>query len=543
MPERLLYNALQTNPELKREFDNIYNESLQVWQRERYEHFTVHGEPHTKQVELNLDELTRYLQNSPYRLTLEEIFVLLSACCLHDIGMQRDVWNSREIHAQLSYELIINSSANNPRRRVTLPISDDNARRAIAYVARAHWVDHALQIPSNSLEPQAIYGTETGRLKLLGLLLAMADLLDLSPVRARYFRTLHRLSDLGPRSELHQSMHQFVRLPVIYSPNEKLKGRLQFRLEWRDDGVLVHQMCEWVMKWFDSQWRQLKSALEEESNGLIQWVEPWAAVRYNPREERLPTLGHKALAVLQAERAEQARLNRDKFVKRFQKLLKPKDKDGYKAALIRLPSDSGLDGELILNWCAAHAKIQENEYSKRKLKETFRVARYAFSLPFPSRWEVIQQLMKQWEQEMDKRDDDEALAELSFFLSTNDTQCFVSIIETDEYREDILQELLKALVKRPPRSPRMARICILLTPGASGPSSLSDTEIIKFDASPFSQQDIVNHLSKRLGYGEAQSQQIYDQLLHFRDGQRPGIMYDNLAILCELRLCSDYVGR
>lgn len=538
MPDRLLYNELQGNPELKREFDDIYHESLGIWQRERYEHFTVHGEPHTKQVERNLDELTRHLQNSPYRLTLEEIFILLSACCLHDIGMQRDVWNSREIHAELSYKLIINSSENNPNRRVTLRIRDDNARRAIAYVARAHWVDYALQIPSNRLEPQAIYGTETGRLRLLGLLLAMADLLDLSPVRARYFRTLHRLYDLGPRSELHQLMHHFVRLPVIYSPNEKLTGRLQFRLEWRDDGELVRQMCEWVMKWFDSQWRQLKTALEEESGGIIQWIEPWATVIYNPREEKLPSLDRNARAILEAERAEQARLNRDKFASRFQKLLKPKDKDGYKAALVRIPSNSGLDGELILNWCAAHAKIQENEYSKKKLKETFKVARYAFSLPFPSLWEIIQQLMEQWGQQMDKRDDDEALAELNLFLSTNDTQCFVSIIEAGEYRGDILKGLLEVLLKRPPGSPRMARICMLLTPGASGPSGLGDAEIIKFDAPPFSQQDIVNHLSKRLGYGEARSQEIYDQLVLFRDGQQPGVMYDNLAILCELKLCS-----
>ena len=124
-------------------------------------------------------------------------------------GMQLDVPDARAKHAQYSYELILNSSAQiGPElRRVTLTITDNNKRRAIALVARAHWTDFALRLDSESF----ISDNESGRLRLLGLLLAMADLLDISPVRARYFRSLHRLYDLDPVSELHQKMHDLVR--------------------------------------------------------------------------------------------------------------------------------------------------------------------------------------------------------------------------------------------------------------------------------------------------------------------------------------------
>ena len=106
MASRILYNELQqSNPALGALFDSIFKESLIIWNEQYLRQFTVHGRSHTEQVERNLDSITRALQNSKdSQLTPEEIFVLLSACCLHDIGMQlADDPDARKRHAQLAY--------------------------------------------------------------------------------------------------------------------------------------------------------------------------------------------------------------------------------------------------------------------------------------------------------------------------------------------------------------------------------------------------------------------------------------------------------
>lgn len=149
MTLRILRNELGTNRELAVTFDRIYEESLRIWGEQYLREFTTHGRQHTEQVERNLDSLTRPLQSSARPLTTEEIFVLLSAACLHDIGMQRaDDPDARKRHAQYAYDLILYSHAQvgPDERRVTLPIDDTNARVAIANVARAHWTDYALQL-------------------------------------------------------------------------------------------------------------------------------------------------------------------------------------------------------------------------------------------------------------------------------------------------------------------------------------------------------------------------------------------------------------
>lgn len=242
---RLLFSTLDhQEPKLAKALTAVRESALEIWSEQAMRAFTAHGEEHFAQVETNLDRLCSHLQKTNTRLTSHEIFVLLAACYLHDIGMQSDEPNARAEHAQFAYDLILYSSAQiGPElRKVTLPIPDDNWRRAIAHIARGHWTQFAVELP----EEDFIFGNEPGRFRLLGLLLAMADLLDLSPVRARYFRTLHRLYRLAPVSELHQTMHALVRGFQILSPNAVLPAELQFQLHWRDDSEITIDLADWV---------------------------------------------------------------------------------------------------------------------------------------------------------------------------------------------------------------------------------------------------------------------------------------------------------
>ena len=90
MAIRILRQELERGDrELAAVFDRVYEESVKIWDGQHLFNYTAHGKSHTEQVERNLDSLTRPLQSSTRPLTSEEIFILLSAACLHDIGMQR----------------------------------------------------------------------------------------------------------------------------------------------------------------------------------------------------------------------------------------------------------------------------------------------------------------------------------------------------------------------------------------------------------------------------------------------------------------------
>src|ERR1035441_10150198 len=98
---RVLYHELrQQSATLADELDAITEEALGLWRSQHLRTFTAHGEVHIRQVESNLDALTRGLQASLQKLQPHEIFVLLAGCYLHDIGMQLGKRDARENHAR-----------------------------------------------------------------------------------------------------------------------------------------------------------------------------------------------------------------------------------------------------------------------------------------------------------------------------------------------------------------------------------------------------------------------------------------------------------
>lgn len=523
MIRRLLYNELKANEqELASVFDRVYEESLKIWEEQHLYEYTTHGRLHTEQVERNLDSLTRPLQGSAWPLSAEEIFVLLSAACLHDIGMQRaDDPDARRKHAQSAFEMIVNShpSVSPEERRVTLPINDKNARVSIASVARGHWTEYAMQLAHEDF----IVNNVRGRLKLLGLLLATADLLDLSPVRARFFRSIHRPYDLSsPVSQLHQTMHDLVKGIQILAPNPGVPSALQFRLEWFDDSDTVQTMNEWVMQWFHSQWRQLAPALFDESGGTIDWAKPkWATIIFNQPQGSVPTLTPAAHNVLAAERAEQVRINRDYFAERFHGAIKSGD-----ASLFLFPNDSTFDWKTLSEWCEADARLIEN----------CRVARANPQPRGPAQLlaGIISQLMEQWGEHIPGCNDEEALRRLESFVMGERAPSLVSIIRTDQPVGASLQALLQTLVRRPESAPARARVCLLVSPGAYGPEELRGATVVEFDGSSLAREEVERYLQSRRGFNPEESRAIYDKIraLELTGEPKPARVYTYIEDHC-----------
>ncbi len=499
-----LLRAELNGSELAAKFDRIYEESLEIWKEPYMWQFTDHGKPHTEQVERNLDALTRPLQKkgSENRLTKDEIFILLSAACLHDIGMQRiSNPNAREKHAEYSHQIIMTSSA--------LSIDDWIAREAIANVARAHWTDYAL-----ALRRTDFINTQNGRgrLKLLGLLLAMADLLDLSPIRARYFLSPYKLYDLPPESELHHKLHRHVYGIRIRRPNRKVPRRLQFCVDWNGEQEQqpMEEMNEWVMQWFDSQWRQLKGPLFDESNDNIRWVKPWRHVRYRKRVGDVPTLTSPALNILKAKRADQIRIDRTEFTTRFHQALKDKE-----TILFLAPYEADFD-TYMSDWCEAHTRLHED----------YRVTRITvepqLSLDVRS---IAANILTQLNQILPG--DAEPIKTLEYFLSQNDNLSLVSIVIINKTNKmdllgDPLHNLLKSLVLRPNSS--VARICLLICPQEDWVPYVAGAQTVSIDESPLPRDEIEEHLRTR-GYAPVEIARICGTIDKLSYRSKPSDLY------------------
>lgn len=311
MPEVLTERLVeQERPDLVADLERIYTAVMDIWSVQRDQTFTAHGKEHIDQVARNLTSLIEPLRGTDQDLNAMELYVLLAACYVHDIGMQLDFPDARKDHAQYAYDLVL-GNLETRGRSVSVEINDMASREAIAEIARAHWTSFALELSKEDFLGE----NSMGRLRLLGVLLALADLLDLSPVRARYFRTAHRLYGLGALSELHQAAHHFLRgFEISFDPDTR---ELQYQLSWRTTGEYMETLSDWVLHWFTSQWRTLAPLAIRDSGGHLRWKDPWATAEFREPRGQHATLSSEATGLLRAVRTEQLRINRDAFVKQF----------------------------------------------------------------------------------------------------------------------------------------------------------------------------------------------------------------------------------
>lgn len=516
MRDRLLFDELrEVEPDLAERLDKICKEALEIWKYPHLLQMTEHGKRHIEQVEANLDALTRPLQASGSPLRAAEIYVLLAACWLHDIGMQLHVPDARGAHAQHSYELILHSytlvDGRDLRLRVQLPIEDTNAREAIARVARAHWTSFAIELPGE----EHILENEMGRLRLLGLLLAMADLLDLSPVRAVYFRSWHRLYEADAVTELHHVKHALARGFEITAADPAVPGDLRFLLKWRADDEVVREISDWVLHELSMHWRQIAPALHRESGGSVRWVKRWARAIFQAPLGPWPRLSTSARAVLDAERAEQVRIDRKEFAATFRETL-----ENGSNLLFLLPGDSLWDGNHMSRWCSSHARKAKARNAELHLRPS--IAKDLAS--------AVAEVMFQWGYDLPILEGPEALARMRAALLAEDSGSFVTIIKAEPLEVPYLKPLLGTLSARNPRGG--ARITILLSTGGAGPDVIPGTEVTRPEWGDIGEEDMRQHLNLSWGYSDEESQKMTQTAFKLDLGHQPGRLYTFIAEEC-----------
>lgn len=428
-----------------------------IWQRQKLGKFTGHGIDHILQVEKNLFDLTRPLLVTSKALSSEEVYILLAGCYLHDIALQYDLADVRRKHPEYAYDLIRKGELYKDGVLYTLDLDsvfedDTNARLSTAFVAKAHWTDFAVS-DEGPEEITELSFQNRGRIRLLGVLLALADLLDLSPMRATYFRSIHHSDKpLPAESDLHQTMHSWVQGFEIGPEKKRIPQRLQYRLKWHSDDPIVHTTSDWVMQWFSSQWRRLGPKLELLSEGAIQWATPWAVVNFRSPQVILRNLGSNAESLLLAERQEQMRIDREEIIQRFRSTI-----DNSEQVLFVFPTGTLRDGLQISNWCQHYVHdIRELRLASISMPQTC----------LRTLSEVKADILDQWGSEPTDAHAQDSSKAMKTYLTRHYQEPLMLILRTEVYEEKLIRPLLSDFYRPIEGLTRGTRVCLLLTRGS-----------------------------------------------------------------------------
>ncbi len=169
------------NAEQRRALENVRAAVERIWASPLHRYYTDHTTAHSKRIITLLDGLTAGMMSTPRRLSPTEIYVLLAAAYLHDIGMQNERFAGgnlekiRTHHNELTAEMIY-AVFEDPANAFHIPLArDPGVAEATALVAAGH---RGVDLDSADYEPLP-HGGETLRLRLLAALLRFGDELDI----------------------------------------------------------------------------------------------------------------------------------------------------------------------------------------------------------------------------------------------------------------------------------------------------------------------------------------------------------------------------
>jgi hypothetical protein len=209
-------------------FTHIKDIAHRIWQPVRLRWYTDHGPEHSERIVRLIGQIVQPLYDdleAPF--SRYELFVLLVACYLHDIGMQdlrldgkssdelgpKDYEEIRRQHPERSAEIIIKQTLHLEGQDFSLGLERDQLLRAIALVSKAHgteFFDEAIvHLQSAPIWPSV---GEKIRGDVLAALLMMGDELDLhqSRVTSLFDPYTARFEEFPPVSLLHIHKHHYI---------------------------------------------------------------------------------------------------------------------------------------------------------------------------------------------------------------------------------------------------------------------------------------------------------------------------------------------
>jgi hypothetical protein len=205
----ILTNVLDVDQ--RRAVENIRAAAERIWSRPLHRYYTDHTVAHSERVIALLDGLTAGMMATEKRLSPSEVFTLLAAAYLHDIGMQNEKFAGgdpsassgqrleqiRAHHNEQTAEMIY-AVFEDPENAFHIPLArDPGIIEAVALVAKGHRQVNLASAEYDTL----VHGGETLRLRLLAALLRFGDELDIDHRRVDLEQM--KLLALPAESQLH----------------------------------------------------------------------------------------------------------------------------------------------------------------------------------------------------------------------------------------------------------------------------------------------------------------------------------------------------
>jgi hypothetical protein len=345
---RLLSNAL----------DEIKRAAQKIWEDPALKGYTDHGPRHSKRVANLLGQIVDRFMETEHALSEHEVFILLAACYLHDIGMQytwlkgrtqpltkSDYDEIRESHPEKSFEWI-KSRKIAPWSGVRVDRELDECLEPIAWVCKAHGT-RFFESAVKELEGLTCYpdGFHPVRGSLLAGLMMMADELDLHTTRA-CFEDEHEMR-FSTESQLHNLVHDYIPLVRVQDGRTPKHRDIIISFDFPAESLKIYgrDVQEWIFSKLRCQCRRTEDVLLEGSHGELTWG------RITIGKEGEDTFGRRhpmPLAVQAHLREKLARrriVNRSELKKELKRCL-----SSDQAMLVRIWGPEESDQRVIGNW-------------------------------------------------------------------------------------------------------------------------------------------------------------------------------------------------
>jgi len=311
-----------------------------IWQEQRLKWFTDHkAATHSRYIIGHLSEILGQLQNTPQGLTPYELYILLAACYLHDIGMQNfqddkgsgvehfteeDYKRIRDNHPKTSRDLIIKRTLSRGRDDFRIDLDDDPQYLVpIALVSQGHGSGFFTETIEEIQDLPHHPGNKPLRGGLLTALLLMGDELDLHERRA----TFPREFALSPMSLLHHYIHHYVASVRVIEGHTPKHRRIRLVLEFpMDSDDYRSYVRNWITTKLRRQCELTNPIIERLTQGELLWDNKIEVIekidKYGVRRSFLETdQTVMALHELKCEVIMSQTVNRNKFVSSFLDML------------------------------------------------------------------------------------------------------------------------------------------------------------------------------------------------------------------------------
>ncbi|RZB32737.1 MAG: hypothetical protein AEth_00415 [Candidatus Argoarchaeum ethanivorans] len=255
--------------DLQSKLDSIKRAAEKIWERPKIVHFTKHGiDEHSKNIITILDLILGDMSTMKNKLSEHEIFILLAASYLHDIGMQsayhaglpdkpdyglEDKKIIRDKHNETSAKIIRESVDSRAERRVKCGLEDcinPNYVNFIALLSESHRMNKP-EISSDKLKDDYLMIGAKIRVRLLVSLLRLADELDRDYTRVN----LDELKswNIPTDSKMYWWMHHYTKAVSIENGRIKILFRVPIQYENSQsnlDEIIFRTVIDGVNKQF-----------------------------------------------------------------------------------------------------------------------------------------------------------------------------------------------------------------------------------------------------------------------------------------------------